>query len=107
VRVEVEYGYPVTVNDDDFASFAASVTEELIGEDHTIALPNPVMGAEDFSYVLQQLPGSMLFLGGTPAGTDPRSAPSNHSTKVFFEEAAMVQGIALYAALALRHLGVA
>ncbi len=106
-QVEITGGYPVTVNDLDFASFAAGVAQELIGEDRMIEMPNPVMGAEDFSYVLQQVPGSMLFLGGTPDGTDPRTAPANHSTKVFFEEDAMVQGIALYSALALRHLGVA
>jgi len=106
-EVEILHGYPVTVNDDDFATFAASVTEDLIGEDRTVLLPNPVMGAEDFSYVLHRLPGAMLFLGGTPEGTDPRTAPSNHSTRVFFEEDAMIPGIALYSALALRHLGVA
>jgi amidohydrolase len=106
-EVEITSGYPVTVNDQDFASFATGVTQELLGNDHTVVLPNPVMGAEDFSYVLQKVPGSMLFLGGTPEGTDPRGAPANHSTKVYFEEDAMVQGIALYSALALRHLGVA
>jgi hippurate hydrolase len=47
----------------------------------------------------------MMFLGATPTGQDPRRAPANHSTRVYFEEDAMAQGIALYAALALRHLG--
>ncbi len=97
--MEVELGYPVTVNDRDFASFAAGVAKDVVGEDHTILLPNPVMGAEDFSYVLDRIPGSMVFLGGTPAGQDPRTAPANHSTKVYFEEEAMVQGVALYSAL--------
>jgi amidohydrolase len=106
-EVDVEHGYPVTVNDDDFADFATAVTQELIGEERTIALPNPIMGAEDFSYVLHERPGAMLFLGGTPAGSDPRTAAPNHSTKVFFEEEAMVTGIALYTAIALRRLGVA
>jgi hippurate hydrolase len=107
VEVEIEVGYPVTMNDRDFASFATGVAQELLGKERTIVLRNPVMGAADFSYVLQKVPGSMVFLGGTPAGQDPRTAPANHSTKVFFEEEAMVQGVALYAALALRHLGVA
>jgi len=105
--VEITGGYPVTVNDTSFADFATNVSKELIGEERTVTLQNPVMGAEDFSYVLQKVPGSMLFLGGTPEGTDPRTAPANHSTKVYFEEDAMVQGIALYSAIALRHLGVA
>ena len=68
--------------------------------------PNPVMGAEDFSYVLEKLPGAMLFLGGTPNGVDPRKAPPNHSNRVDFEEDAMTTGMALYTSLALRTLGV-
>ena len=42
----------------------------MIGADHVIRLPNPVMGAEDFSYVLQRVPGAMMFLGGTPLDRD-------------------------------------
>jgi hippurate hydrolase len=103
--VEIGAGYPVTANDQDFTTSATEVAREVVGAEHTVVLSNPVMGAEDFSYVLQKVPGTMLFLGGTPEGTNPRTAPANHSTKVFFEETAMVQGIALYAALALRHLG--
>jgi hippurate hydrolase len=105
--VEIGDGYPVTANDAAYTVRAADVAREVVGADHTVVLANPIMGAEDFSYVLQRVPGTMLFLGGTPEGTNPRTAPANHSTKVFFEEAAMVQGIALYTALALRHLGIA
>jgi hippurate hydrolase len=47
----------------------------------------------------------MLFLGGTPQGKDPRTAPPNHSNRVMFEEDAMTTGMALYSALALRTLG--
>ena len=59
------------------------------------------MGAEDFSYVLQRVPGAMMFLGGTPAGTDPTTAAPNHSNRVVFDEQAMTTGIAMYAAVAL------
>ena len=69
-------------------------------------MPNPVMGAEDFSYVLEKLPGAMLFLGGTPAGLDPMKAPPNHSNRADFDENAMTTGMALYTALAMRTLGV-
>ena len=64
----------------------------------------PIMGAEDFSYVLQQVPGAMAFLGARPDGLDPDTAPQNHSNLVVFDEEAMATGVALYAAVAIRHL---
>jgi len=57
------------------------------------------MGAEDWSYVLQEIPGSMAFLGGAPAGVD-RPAP-NHSNLFVVDESAMATGMAMYAAVAL------
>ena len=107
VEVDITWGYPVTINSDDFTSFAAGVADELLGADHVIRMPTPIMGAEDFSYVLQQVPGSMMFLGATPIGQNPFEAAPNHSNRVFFEEECMRTGIALHTAVALRHLGVA
>ncbi len=102
--VDVVLGYPVTTNDDAFAEFSLEVAADVAGADHTVRLPNPVMGAEDFSYVLQQVPGAMAFLGGTPLDRNPATAAPNHSNRVMFDEAAMATGTALYAAAALRHL---
>ena len=68
-------------------------------------MPNPIMGAEDFSYVLQRVPGTMMFLGGTHRERDHRTAPANHSSHVVFDEEAMVDGVTLYSTMALRHLG--
>ncbi len=102
---EVEPGYPVTVNDDDFAAFSASTATEVVGADRVITLPNPVMGAEDFSYVLHDVPGTMMFLGATPHSENLATAAPNHSNRVYFEESAMQDGIAVYSAVALAHLG--
>ncbi|MFZ9627875.1 MAG: M20 metallopeptidase family protein [Ilumatobacteraceae bacterium] len=104
--VEVHYddGYPVTVNNADSADFALGVAGEIVGTDAAIRMPNPIMGAEDFSYVLDRIPGAMMFLGGTPHDKNPLTAPANHSNRVVFDEAAMVNGIAVYSALALSHL---
>jgi len=104
VDVDVVFGYPVTINDDVFAGFGLDLAHDLVGERRTVALPHPVMGAEDFSYVLQNVPGAMLFLGGTPAGDNPATAAPNHSNRVMFDEPAMATGTAMYAAAALRHL---
>ena len=104
--VTIELGYPVTVNDAPSAEFGLDVAEAVVGSSNVARMPNPVMGAEDFSYVLERIPGAMLFLGGTPHGVDPRTAPPNHSNRVQFDEQAMVSGMALYSSLALRTLGV-
>ena len=104
VTVDYHDGYPVTVNTPGSADFALDVAQEVVGAGQTVRLPNPVMGAEDFSYVLNRIPGAMLFLGGTPDGTNPATAAPNHSNRVVFDEGAMVNGIAVYGAVALRHL---
>jgi hippurate hydrolase len=98
--VEMEgTNYPVTVNDTRFADHTLSVAQSLIGDDRVVRMSNPVMGAEDWSYVLQSVPGSMAFLGAAPPGVD-RPAP-NHSNHFVIDEAAMATGIAMYAAMAL------
>jgi hippurate hydrolase len=104
VRVEVELGYPVTVNDQGYAGRVLETATALLGDDKVRTMANPVMGAEDFSYVLQRVPGAMAFLGGCPPELDPRTAAPNHSNRVVFDESAMPTGIATYAAMALRHL---
>ena len=104
VEVHVDSGYPVTVNSDDIVSISTRVASDLIGAQKVITLPNPVMGAEDFSYVLQKVPGTMMFLGATPLGNDLAAAAPNHSTQVFFDEECMSTGIALHTAFALRQL---
>jgi amidohydrolase len=104
--VTIELGYPVTVNDSPSAEFGLDVADAVVGSTNVARMPNPIMGAEDFSYVLEKIPGAMLFLGGTPHGVDPRTAAPNHSNRVQFDEDAMINGMALYSSLALRSLGV-
>lgn len=104
VEVEFRDGYPVTVNNPGSADFALDVAKEVVGDSSTVRLPNPIMGAEDFSYVLNRIPGAMMFLGGTAPDRNPATAAPNHSNRVVFHEEAMVNGIAVYGAVALRHL---
>ena len=103
-ELEIESGYPVTVNNPAFTAFAASVGGELAGPEAVIPMAAPIMGAEDFSYVLQRVPGAMVFLGARPPEEDPATAPGNHSNRVIFHEPAMALGAAMHAAVAIRHL---
>ena len=103
--VTIRSGYPVTVNDAEFADFAANVASELLGADRVIDMNSPVMGAEDWSYVLQQVPGCMAFLGVCPPGVDPHRAAACHSNRMVLDESALAVGVATHAAVALTYLG--
>ena len=97
-------GYPVTVNDPAEITRADRVTTALLGDGRFHPAPRPVPGAEDFSYVLQEVPGAFLFVGATPTGGDPATAPYNHSAHARFDDAALPVSAALLAALALDRL---
>jgi hippurate hydrolase len=101
---EFRDGYPVTVNDASELAFAASTVAEVLGEDRYFAAPDPLTGSEDFSYVLEEVPGAFLMLGACPADIDPYTAPFNHSAEAVFDDAVLPDGTALYAELALRRL---
>jgi amidohydrolase len=99
--------YPVTVNDATEAEFARAVVADVFGAPRAILKPFPMTGAEDFSYVLQQVPGAFLSVGAVPLDRDPATAPSNHSAAAVFDDAILADGAACYAKLALRRLGIA
>jgi hippurate hydrolase len=106
-EVDIEHGYPVTRNDGAFAGLAHDVAAELLGEGGVVEMDTPIMGAEDFSYVLERVPGAIAFLGACPPGVAPEEAAPNHSNRAIFDEQAMLNGVATYAAVALRHLAAA
>ena len=101
---EFTNSYPVTVNDQTEAQFAAQVVTEVLGERRYVPQPNPMAGAEDFSYVLDEVPGAFVMLGACPPALDPATAPFNHSADAVFDDAVLGEGAALYAELALRRL---
>jgi len=101
---EFRDGYPVTVNDTDELMFAEQTVAEVLGDGRYIAAPDPLTGSEDFSYVLDQVPGAFLMLGACTPDVDPFTAPFNHSAEAIFDDAVLPDGTALYAELALRRL---
>jgi hippurate hydrolase len=103
-ETRVDEGYPVTVNDDDFARFVLDVGVRLLGQEGAPPQATPQMAAEDFSYVLEQVPGVMAALGTRPNGMADGEVPAGHSNRYLLEEDAMATGIAMYAAVALEFL---
>jgi hippurate hydrolase len=104
-EVEVVPGYPVTVNDDTVGAHVLDLAAAAVGASWAEPMLDPLMGAEDFSYVLEQVPGAMAFLGACPPDVDLAVAEANHSNRVLFDEAAMEHGVVLYTAFALDALG--
>ena len=79
--------------------------QRLFGADGFHRMANPLMGAEDFSYVLQKAPGAMAFLGGAPEGGDYRTCCALHSNRMVVDESVMARGIAMHCAMAEAMLG--
>ncbi len=101
-KVNIVRGYPVTENHATFTPFIEEVSRDLVGEGSVIRMGAPIMGAEDFSYVLQERPGTMVFLGVRPEGHE--SPAPLHSNRMVLNEDALATGVALHAAVALRYL---
>jgi len=104
-EVVLHLGYGVTVNDAASVDTVLAVADRTFGPGHTFRLAHPTMGAEDFSYVVERVPGAMVFLGCTPHDRDFLTVPGNHSNRVVHDEAALPLGVALHAALVMHHLG--
>ena len=97
--VAIDQGYPATIND----PRAVSLVRALAGPAYQ-ELPAANMGGEDFSYVLEQVPGAMAFLGvGAPAASHAPRAPL-HNPAMTIDEAALATGVALHCAFATRFL---
>jgi amidohydrolase len=97
-------GYPVTMNDPAELEFAAQTIAEVLGDGRFTLAPNPVTGAEDFSFVLEEVPGAFVFLGACPAEVDAEAAAYNHSPEAVFDDSVLPDGATLLAELALRRL---
>jgi hippurate hydrolase len=96
-ELDYNFSYPVTNNDAEAAKLALGVAGELLGKERAVELANPSMGAEDFAFFLEKVPGAFVWLGvGDVSGL--------HTPQFSFDEEILPQGAALLAALALGSL---
>ena len=102
-EVTVTEGFPPTINDARAVALAEAVAQSL-PEGSFMHLPAPIMGAEDFSYVLEQVPGMMAFLGVAEEGPDWRQCCGIHSSRMVVDESVLPRGAAFLAGCALRFL---
>jgi hippurate hydrolase len=105
LTAEVDYriGYPVTVNDEAEFVFARQTIVDLFGSSRFRERAHAECGAEDMSYVLNEVPGAYVNLSAC-AADDPQNAADNHSPLADFDDSVLPDGAALLAELAVRRL---
>ena len=92
-----EYGTPVTVNTPEISDLVRAVGRDLLGPENVVELAEPTMGAEDFAYYVQKVPGAMFRLGtGCPYLL--------HTPKYDFGDAPLEPGIQMMVELTRRFL---
>ena len=97
-EVTITEGFPPTINDPRAVDLAERVATGLGGA--FLRLEAPIMGAEDFSYVLAKVPGAMCFLGVAEEGADWKSCCSIHSSRMMVDESVLPRGTAFLAGCA-------
>ncbi|WP_193081311.1 M20 metallopeptidase family protein [Brevibacterium aurantiacum] len=106
VEVELEYfpEYPPTVNCSEEAHLALQTGSELFGHHRVLKLPQPFAASEDFSRILEIVPGAFIALGAVSTDESPSTAPFNHSAYAKFDDTVLEDGAILLAELAMRRL---
>jgi len=97
---EYRRGYPSTINHAAEAEFAADVAAEVCGADNIDRNVAPSLGGEDFCYMLQKVPGAMLWLGNGPG----EGGCMLHNARYDFNDSALPYGVSFFARLAERFL---
>jgi len=90
--IDYELGYPVTFNHAEQTSFVAKVAGSLVGSSNVDLAVPPTMGSEDFSFMLEERPGSYIFMGnGDSAGL--------HHPAYDFNDRAIPVGVSYWASI--------
>ncbi|MEV7609858.1 M20 family metallopeptidase [Microbacterium sp. NPDC089320] len=98
--VRFETMYPVTVNDAAETAETVEVLQEVFGDQRVVIMPTPMMGSEDFAFVLDEVPGTFIALMTSPPDADPSAVEWNHSPRVIFDDAVLGDQAAALASVA-------
>jgi metal-dependent amidase/aminoacylase/carboxypeptidase family protein len=103
-KVEITTGYPITYNDPALTAQIAP-TLQCVGGADKVRVVNAVLGAEDFSFFQQKVPGLFFWIGTRPKNQAPEEAASNHSPLFYVDESGLGLGVRALAHVALDYLG--
>lgn len=104
VEIGAETAYPVTYNDPALTARMLPTLQRVAGADQVAEVP-PILGAEDFSYYAQEVPGLFLFLGARTPGEAPEKFAANHSPRFHIDERVLKLGVRALSNLTLDYLG--
>lgn len=100
VAIDYERGYEATVNHAAETDFVRDLAKKVVGAENVAEIERPMMGAEDFAYMLAERPGSYFFIGTAKTDNDP----SLHHPKFDFNDDALPIGVNLWVELAETYL---
>ena len=100
-EVTIETGYPVTYNDPALTEKMAPTFRGLTDDTKVV---NPTLGAEDFSFYQQKVPGVFFWLGTRPKNQTAEQAASNHSPLFYLDESGLELGVRAMARVAIDYL---
>ncbi|GAA1381088.1 M20 family metallopeptidase [Luteococcus sanguinis] len=104
VDIDLERDYPATVNDEASVQLARRAVRDEFGDDRWADLAHPMNASEDFSRVLEAVPGAFLLYSAVAADADPATMENNHSPLARYDDSVLVDGAHLLAELARRSL---
>ena len=100
-EVEFSAASQVLINDAGAVNRVERLAHEMFGGERYQEMEFPILGGEDMSSILKEMPGAFIFLGAATGNGDPDLQASNHSAKATFDDSVMPDGCALLAALAI------
>jgi len=103
-EVTITEGYPITYNDPALTERSVPALRAVAGEKN-VTVANATLGAEDFSFFQQKVPGLFFWLGTRPPSQTPEQAASNHSPLFYVDESGLVLGVRALARVAMEYLG--
>lgn len=103
ITLPLTASYPVTYNNIDLTNRMVPVLQSIAGADNII-LERPVMGAEDFSFFAEKVPGLFIFLGGRPSDVPVSEAAPHHTPDFFIDDSRLDLGVKAFVAMTLDYM---
>jgi len=101
--VTIDEGYPITYNDPAVTERMAPTLRRVAGPSN-VEVVNATLGAEDFSFFQQKVPGLFFWLGTRPKNQTAEQAASNHSPLFYVDESGLELGVRAMAHVAVDYL---